>query len=168
MMPDLVPRSELGRLSGSAWGLGYLGGLVSLAFVLCFLATSTATLYHYAFGLIAPYPVFSIPVLLGSVGGLGLLIGPVGLWRLKRLSDPRPMLRLASSMDYAFLASLALVSARGFAVLVLRDTQAMGITLILHLGIVLAFFVMLPYSKFVHALYRFLALLKFADEQSPR
>lgn len=39
MMPDLVPRSELGRLSGSAWGLGYLGGLVSLAFVLCFLAT---------------------------------------------------------------------------------------------------------------------------------
>lgn len=39
MMPDLVPRSELGRLSGSAWGLGYLGGLISLTFVLCFLAT---------------------------------------------------------------------------------------------------------------------------------
>ena len=146
----------------------YYHQLTMWGFVLCFLSTSTATLYHYAFGLIAPYPVFSIPVLLGSVGGLGLLIGPVGLWRLKRLSDPRPMLRLASSMDYAFLASLALVSASGFAVLVLRDTQAMGITLILHLGIVLAFFVMLPYSKFVHALYRFLALLKFADEQSPR
>lgn len=34
MMADLVPRSELGRLSGSAWGLGYLGGLISLVVVL--------------------------------------------------------------------------------------------------------------------------------------
>ncbi len=34
MMPDLVPRSELGRLSGSAWGLGYVGGLFSLIIVL--------------------------------------------------------------------------------------------------------------------------------------
>ena len=34
MMPDLVPRSELGRLSGNAWALGYVGGLVSLVIVL--------------------------------------------------------------------------------------------------------------------------------------
>ncbi len=38
MMPYLVPRAELGRLSGSAWALGYLGGLVSLVLVLGFLA----------------------------------------------------------------------------------------------------------------------------------
>jgi len=38
MMPDLVPRSELGRLSGSAWGLGYVGGLISLVLVLGFMA----------------------------------------------------------------------------------------------------------------------------------
>ena len=38
MMPTLVPRSELGKLSGSAWGLGYLGGLVSLIIVLGLLA----------------------------------------------------------------------------------------------------------------------------------
>lgn len=30
MMPDLVPREELGRLSGNAWGLGYVGGLICL------------------------------------------------------------------------------------------------------------------------------------------
>ncbi|MBO6717264.1 MAG: MFS transporter [Rhizobiaceae bacterium] len=34
MMADLVPRSELGRLSGSAWGLGYVGGLITLVIVL--------------------------------------------------------------------------------------------------------------------------------------
>lgn len=38
MMPTLVPRSELGRLSGSAWGLGYVGGLIALVFILGFLA----------------------------------------------------------------------------------------------------------------------------------
>ena len=38
MMPDLVPRSKLGRLSGSAWGLGYVGGLISLIVVLGLLA----------------------------------------------------------------------------------------------------------------------------------
>src|SRR5690606_27887575 len=43
MMPDLVPRSELGRLSGSAWGLGYLGGLVSLILVLGFMAADPQT-----------------------------------------------------------------------------------------------------------------------------
>src|SRR5690606_25384338 len=34
MMPTLVPRAELGRLSGSAWGLGYVGGIISLVIVL--------------------------------------------------------------------------------------------------------------------------------------
>jgi len=43
MMPGLVPREELGRLSGSAWGLGYLGGLVSLILVLGFMSASPET-----------------------------------------------------------------------------------------------------------------------------
>jgi len=38
MMPGLVPRSGLGKLSGSAWGLGYVGGLVTLIIILGFFA----------------------------------------------------------------------------------------------------------------------------------
>ena len=34
MMPSLVKPSNLGKLSGSGWGLGYLGGLVSLIIML--------------------------------------------------------------------------------------------------------------------------------------
>ena len=37
MLPGLAPRSELGRISGSGWALGYLGGLVSLVLVLLLL-----------------------------------------------------------------------------------------------------------------------------------
>ena len=34
IMPDLVSRKKLGKLSGSAWALGYIGGMVALIFVL--------------------------------------------------------------------------------------------------------------------------------------
>ena len=43
MMPDLVPRSELGKLSGSSWALGYLGGLVCLILMLGFMVSSPET-----------------------------------------------------------------------------------------------------------------------------
>jgi len=43
MMPDLVPRAQLGRLSGSAWGLGYVGGLLTLILILGFMAASPET-----------------------------------------------------------------------------------------------------------------------------
>jgi len=36
MMPDLVPRSELGKLSGNSWALGDIGGLISLILMLGF------------------------------------------------------------------------------------------------------------------------------------
>jgi UMF1 family MFS transporter len=43
MMPALVPPEKLGRLSGLGWGMGYLGGLLSLVIVLGFLAADPRT-----------------------------------------------------------------------------------------------------------------------------
>lgn len=43
MMPDLVPRSELGKLSGSSWALGYIGGLICLILMLGFMVSSPET-----------------------------------------------------------------------------------------------------------------------------
>jgi UMF1 family MFS transporter len=43
MMPTLVPPERLGRLSGLGWGMGYLGGLLSLVIVLGFLAADPKT-----------------------------------------------------------------------------------------------------------------------------
>jgi len=43
MIPHLVPPERFGRLSGTGWAVGYLGGLVSLVIVLGFLAASPET-----------------------------------------------------------------------------------------------------------------------------
>ncbi|MBL0407815.1 MFS transporter [Microvirga aerilata] len=43
MIPHLVPPERYGRLSGSSWAMGYLGGLVSLVIVLGFLAADPAS-----------------------------------------------------------------------------------------------------------------------------
>src|SRR3954466_8494361 len=43
MMPTLVPPDRIGRLSGTGWATGYVGGIVSLILVLGFLAASPET-----------------------------------------------------------------------------------------------------------------------------
>lgn len=43
MMPRLVSSAEIGRISNVAWGLGYLGGMICLIFVVVFLAASPQT-----------------------------------------------------------------------------------------------------------------------------
>lgn len=43
MMPSLVPPDKIGRLSGSGWALGYVGGIISLILVLGFLAANPDT-----------------------------------------------------------------------------------------------------------------------------
>ncbi|MGH6663762.1 MAG: tricarballylate utilization 4Fe-4S protein TcuB [Pseudolabrys sp.] len=139
--------------------------LTFYGFLLCFAATCVATLYHYAFGWHAPYALWSLPVLLGIVGGIGLLIGPAGLFVLARKRDPVLVDRARRGMDTAFIAMLFLVSLTGFLLMILRDTGAMGMLLAIHLGVVLGLFLSLPYGKFVHGLYRFLALVKYASER---
>jgi citrate/tricarballylate utilization protein len=131
---------------------------------LCFASTSVAAIYHSVLGWTAPYPYTSLPVLLGTAGGLGLLVGPVGLLILRRrrdvaLSDPAQR-----GLDESFIGLLLLTSLTGLALLVLRHGAAMGALLIVHLAAVLALFLTLPYGKFVHGIYRTAALLKHAME----
>ncbi|MCV3238998.1 MFS transporter [Mesorhizobium sp. ZC-5] len=43
MMPRLVSKPEIGKISNIAWGLGYLGGMIALIFVVTMLAGSPET-----------------------------------------------------------------------------------------------------------------------------
>jgi citrate/tricarballylate utilization protein len=133
-------------------------------FALCFASTSVAALYH-TLGWQAPYAYTSLPVVLGAAGGLGLLVGPAGLLAQRRRRDPALGDPAQDGLDVSFLALLFLTSFTGLLLLVLRHQAVMGALLIVHLGIVLALFVTLPYGKFVHGFYRTVALLKYAREK---
>jgi citrate/tricarballylate utilization protein len=139
--------------------------LTFYGFVLCLGATTVATVYHYVFGWKAPYPFYSLPVILGTMGGIGLLVGPVGLLGLAARRDPQLADPAQRGMDAGFLVLLLLTAATGLALLFWRETRAMGVLLAVHLGFVLALFLLLPYGKFVHALYRFAALVRFHIER---
>lgn len=133
-------------------------------FLLCLASTSIATLYHYLVGREAPYAWWDLPVVLGMLGGVGLVVGPVGLLVAKFKRAPELLDEARFGMDVAFLVMLLLAGSTGVALLLLRTTPAMGITLAVHLGVVFALFLALPYGKFVHGLYRFLALVQYARE----
>jgi citrate/tricarballylate utilization protein len=139
--------------------------LTFYGFLLCFASTCVATLYHYLLAREAPYAWWDLPVVLGTLGGVGLLIGPAGLLAAKWKRDPALVDEQRYGMDAAFTVMLFLTGITGMALLVWRDTAAMGPLLALHLGFVFALFITLPYSKFVHGIYRFVALVRYARER---
>lgn len=133
-------------------------------FMLCFAATTIAAIYDHFLHWSAPYPFWSWPVVLGTLGGTALLVGTGGLMYLKFKMDAAPAVPRAYAMDLGFLALLLLTSLSGLLLLIFRETPAMGILLAVHVGIVLGLFITMPYGKFVHSIYRFAALLRNAIE----
>ena len=130
--------------------------LTFYGFLLCLLSTSIAFIYDHGMGWPAPYSFFSLPVILGTIGGIGLCAGTGGLVWLKCVMDRRPHDESSTGMDVSFTVLLLLM---------LRSTSLMGLMLCVHIGLVLGFFIMLPYGKFVHVVYRYAALVRNAYEQ---
>jgi citrate/tricarballylate utilization protein len=139
--------------------------LTFYGFMLCFAATSVATVYHYVFGWVAPYDLPSLPKLLGVVGGISLLLGTAGLFKLNLSRHPMHGDNAQKPMDLGFIALLFLTSATGLALWLLRGHAAMPALLAIHLGVVMALFATLPYGKFAHGIFRTAALLRFAVEK---
>ena len=139
--------------------------LTFYGFMLCFAATSVATVYHYALGWPAPYDFISLPKILGTVGGISLALGTLGLWRLNLARDPQHGDVQQRPMDRGFIALLFFISITGLALMLSKNTPAMPVLLAVHLGMVMALFLTLPYGKFAHGIFRTAALLRFAVEK---
>jgi citrate/tricarballylate utilization protein len=181
----LVDPAALWRATKDAFGLAYMKGggagcnypgesfsrarmwhhhLVFYGFLLDLAATTIAAIYDHFLGWQAPYPYWSAPVVLGTAGGVGLIIGTAGLLYLKWKSDRTPADASMLNMDVAFLALLFLTSVTGLALLAFRETAAMGTLLVTHLGVVAGLFITLPYGKFAHVIYRYSALVRYSIE----
>ena len=139
--------------------------LTFYGFMLCFAATSVATVYHYAFGWAAPYDLPSLPKLLGVVGGVSLALGTAGLWRLNLRRHPLHGDAAQKPMDRGFIALLFLTATSGLALWLGRGAPALALLLCLHLGAVMALFATMPYGKFGHGIFRTAALLRHVVEK---
>ena len=183
---EMVDWDAFMRASKDAFGMRYLKGdgdgcnypderfshtrrifhhLTFYGFLLDLASTTTAAIYHNVFHWDSPYPLTSIPVVLGTVGGIMLLVGTAGLLYLKWQSDRRPADGTMMQMDVSFILILFLTTLTGMLLLVFRETAAMGTLLAIHLGVVAAFFIMIPYGKLAHVVYRYAALIRNAIEQ---
>lgn len=136
-----------------------LHGLVAWGFTACVASTVAAAISQDIAGDQPPYPAASAPVLLGIIGGAGLVIGCSGLLLLRRAADPAREDPALARRGYALVAGLLVLAVTGLLTLVLRDTVAFAPVLAVHLAAVVACFAVAPYTKFMHVVYRFLALV---------
>lgn len=141
--------------------------LVFFGFLADLASTSSAAIYQDFLGVMPPFALLSIPVVLGTLGGVGMIVGSIGLLYLKWHSDRAPAVGRMLTMDVAFLVMLLLASVSGMLTLAFRGSASMGILFALHLGVVAGFFLTAPYGKFAHVVYRYAALVRNSVEQRP-
>src|SRR5690606_33217925 len=115
----------------------------------------------------APYGLFSLPKLLGVPGGLLLTIGAIGLAYLKTRADPLLGAAHVWGGEMAFIALLGFVAVSGLALYAATGTGAVPVLLALHLGSVLALFLLLPFTKMVHGFFRMAALVAEEGKKRP-
>ncbi|SPJ30690.1 tricarballylate utilization 4Fe-4S protein TcuB [Falsiruegeria mediterranea] len=138
---------------------------VMWGFLLCFAATSVGTVLHYVFDAPAPYPFWSLPKLLGVSGGLLLTLGCGGMIALKLRADRQLGDVAAWGGEIGFIALLGFVGLSGLLLYWLGATLLMPALLAIHLGAVLSFFLLTPYTKMAHGFYRLAALLRDAQRK---
>ncbi len=141
----------------------YAHQAIMYGFLLCFAATSTGTLMHYLFDMPAPYPLWSLPKIFGITGGILLTAGCGWMAWLKLRADRDLGDTGAWGGDLGFIALLGFTGFSGLALYVLGTTSAMPMLLAVHLGAVLTFFVLTPFTKMAHGFYRLAALVRNAQ-----
>src|SRR5260370_35741782 len=144
---DLVQWSAVLAAAGQALGLRYLRGgnaggcnypterasnarlvlhmLVFYGFVSALVATVAAFVLQDFFDVLPPYPLLSVPVLFGSVGGVAMIVGATGLLYLKWRSDRAPADARSLNLDWLVLLGLDVVSITAMLLRLLRETPAM-------------------------------------------
>ena len=135
--------------------------------LLCLASTASGTVLHYGFALEAPYGVFSLPKLFGVPGGVLLCIGTAGLAWLKTKADRNLGAPNVWGGEMAFVLLLFAVSATGLLLYAATGTGAVAWLLPVHLGTVLTFFLLTPYSKMAHGFFRMAALTKDTAARRP-
>ena len=126
----------------------------------CTLSTISAAILEHLLGSAPPYPLLSVPVVSGVAGGLAMIAGCSGLMAAKRRSAAAPTDGPMAQRDFGMLVALNGLAITGMLTLLARTSAAFSLILIVHLATIVVCFAIAPYTKFVHFVYRFLAIVK--------
>ena len=138
----------------------FMHAAIVVGFLLAFASTTVAAIYQDILDVLPPYDLVSLPVILGSLGGIAMIVGSTGLLWLKASAARSLIAPSMLRMDTAFLIVFDLASITGMALLALRGSPIMPSLLLLHLATLAALYATIPYGKFAHVPYRLLALLQ--------
>lgn len=140
---------------------------VMYGFLLCFASTASGTVMHYALGWQAPYPLLSLPKLLGLPGGALMVVGAAGLAVLKLRADRALGAARVWGGEMAFVLLLGWVALTGLVLFAATGSALVAPLLAIHLASVMVLFLLMPFSKMVHGFYRLAALLAEAGKPAP-
>ena len=146
----------------------WLHQAAAFGFILCFFSTSSATLMHYVLDWPAPYPIWTPPKVFGVSGGVLLTLGSFGLAWLKTRADRDLGDGRVWGGEMGFVLLLGSVGLSGLLLYGLGSTPWLDVLLAVHLGTVLALFLLVPYSKMAHGFYRLAALVRDAQRRIDR
>lgn len=141
----------------------YAHQMVMYGFLLCFAATVSGTMLHYLLHQPAPYPLFSLPKLLGISGGVLLTLGCIWMFHLKMRSDKTLSDVSAWGGEMGFILLLGFTGFSGLALYAAGEHWLMPPLLALHLGAVLTLFLLTPFTKMAHGFFRLAALIRDAQ-----
>jgi len=124
------------------------------------ITTTSVGIGIYVFGYLTPWPLWHPVKILGNVSGAAVLIA-CGVFLYCRLKDKEKAGKSTYS-DWLFLWILALTTLTGFLSEILRlaDIPPLAYWVyFIHLVFIFSLLVYIPYSKFAHLAYRFVAML---------
>lgn len=113
------------------------------------------------------YPKMNFYVTTIYVAGAFMMLGgSLGLLIIKSFSDPKLAGNLMISSDIPFTSVMLLTGLTGVLFPILPGTLLMSYLFLIHVGLVAAIFIMAPFSKFLHPVFRILSLIMNRAESS--
>jgi quinone-modifying oxidoreductase subunit QmoC len=131
------------------------------------ITTTSVGIGIYAFGYLTPWPFWHPVKILGNVSGVAVVIA-CAVFMYRRLRDKEKAGKNTYS-DWLFLSVLAMTTLTGFLSQVMRLANVAPLaywSYFIHLVFIFFLLVYIPYSKFAHLSYRFVAMLFAAGKGS--
>ncbi len=133
------------------------------------LTSHTLVFFGFLVALIAIsfYPnIYGYTGILYLIGSFALSTGTVGLFYIHLVDKRSSRSEKQSSMDYPFTFLLFIVGITGIIIPISTDKSWFNWNFLIHDALIMVVFLIAPFSKFMHPVFRFVSLIKYRSDSS--